>query len=96
MFTVSAAVLLSVGQVTVTVTGTVPSWGPAVHNVCAAVGFARERGARALEAYPLRTEPGQRISTDEIHVGSPSIFEAAGLVEVNRPTLRRSVMRIDF
>ena len=62
----------------------------------AAVEFARERGARALEAYPLRTEPGQRISWDEIHVGSQEFFAAAGLTEVNRPTLRRVVMRIDF
>jgi GNAT superfamily N-acetyltransferase len=62
----------------------------------AAVDFARERGARALEAYPMLTEPGQKITLDEIHVGSRSIFAAAGLTEVSRPTLRRVVMRIDF
>ena len=62
----------------------------------AAVDFTRERGARALEAYPLRTQPGQRISTGEICVGSRSMFEAAGLAEVNTPTLRRVVMRVDF
>jgi GNAT superfamily N-acetyltransferase len=70
--------------------------GVAYALVAAAVDFACERGARALEGYPIRTEPGQRISWDEIHVGSPSIFAAAGLAEVNRPTLRRGVMRIDF
>jgi GNAT superfamily N-acetyltransferase len=62
----------------------------------AAAGFARARGARALEAYPILTEPGQKISWDEIHVGSPSIFAAAGLAEVTRPTKRRAVMRVDF
>jgi GNAT superfamily N-acetyltransferase len=62
----------------------------------AAVAFARERGARALEAYPLITQPGQKIAWDEIHVGTRSIFEAAGLTEVSHPTLRRLVMRIDF
>jgi GNAT superfamily N-acetyltransferase len=62
----------------------------------AAVDFARERGARALEAYPMITQPGQKISWDEIHVGARSIFEAAGLAEVNRPTLRRIVMRIEL
>jgi GNAT superfamily N-acetyltransferase len=62
----------------------------------AAVGFARERGARALEAYPMLTQPGQKIAWDEIHVGSRSIFAAAGFVEVHRPTKRRIVMRIDF
>jgi GNAT superfamily N-acetyltransferase len=62
----------------------------------AAVDFARERGARALEAYPLITQPDQRIAWDEIHVGSRSIFEKAGLAEVHRPTLRRVVMRVEF
>jgi GNAT superfamily N-acetyltransferase len=62
----------------------------------AAVGFARDRGARALEAYPILAAPGQKISWDEIHVGCPSIFAAAGLAEVNRPTKRRIVMRIEL
>ena len=64
--------------------------------VQAAVEFARERGARALEGYPIVAKPGQKITWDEIHVGSPSIFEAAGLAEANRPTPRRRVLRIDF
>ena len=62
----------------------------------AAVGHARGRSARALEAYPLLTTPGQKIAWDEIHVGSRSLFAAAGFAEVNRPTKRRVVMRIDF
>ena len=62
----------------------------------AAVDHARRRGARALEAYPIVAEPGKQITWDEIHVGSPSIFEAAGLTLVHRPTKRRRVMRIDF
>jgi len=62
----------------------------------AAVGFARERGARALEGYPMITEPGKEITWDELHVGSRSIFAAAGFLEVSHPTLRRVVMRIDF
>jgi GNAT superfamily N-acetyltransferase len=62
----------------------------------AAVDQARGHGARALEAYPILTTPGQKISWDEIHVGTPGIFSAAGLAEINRPTKRRTVMRIDF
>jgi len=62
----------------------------------AAVAFARERGARALEAYPMITKPGQDITWDELHVGNRSIFEAAGLVGITHPTIRRLVMRIDF
>jgi GNAT superfamily N-acetyltransferase len=61
-----------------------------------AVDFARRRGARALEAYPMITEPGQEITWDELHVGSRSIFAAAGFAEVSHPTKRRVVMRIDF
>jgi GNAT superfamily N-acetyltransferase len=62
----------------------------------ATVEYARKRGARALEAYPMITEPGQEIMSVEVHVGSRSIFEAAGFTQVNHPTLRRVVMRIDF
>jgi GNAT superfamily N-acetyltransferase len=62
----------------------------------AAVEFARDRGARSLEAYPMITEPGREITWGETHVGTRSIFAAAGLTEVSHPTLRRVVMRIDF
>ena len=62
----------------------------------AAVDFARERGAHALEGYPMVTQPGQEIAWGELHVGSRSIFAAAGFTEVSHPTLRRVVMRIDF
>jgi GNAT superfamily N-acetyltransferase len=62
----------------------------------AAVDFARQRGARALEGYPMLTEPGQDVTWGELHVGTRSIFEAAGFKEVSRPTIRRVVMRIDF
>ncbi|HEX6919893.1 MAG TPA: GNAT family N-acetyltransferase [Actinomycetes bacterium] len=64
--------------------------------VQAAVDLARRRAARAIEGYPMLTKPGQVISWDEMHVGSRSIFAAAGFTEVNQPTLRRVVMRIDF
>ena len=62
----------------------------------AAVDFARQRGARAVEGYPMITEPGKEIPWGELHVGSRSIFAAAGFTEVSHPTLRRVVMRIDF
>ncbi|MFG2623937.1 GNAT family N-acetyltransferase [Streptomyces sp. NPDC048473] len=62
----------------------------------ATVDFARERGARALEAYPMITKPGLEITWGELHVGSRNVFADAGFAEVNRPTLRRVVMRIGF
>jgi GNAT superfamily N-acetyltransferase len=64
--------------------------------VRASVEFARDRGARALEGYPMVTEPGKEIIWDEILVGSRSMFAAAGFSEVSHPTPRRVVMRIDF
>jgi GNAT superfamily N-acetyltransferase len=62
----------------------------------AAVGFARDRGARAIEGYPMITEPGRDITWGELYVGSRSMFADAGFTEVSTPTRRRAVMRIDF
>ncbi len=62
----------------------------------ATVDFARQRGARALEGYPMITEPGEEVTWGELNVGSRSIFADAGFTEVSHPTLRRVVMRIDF
>ncbi|MBS2537704.1 GNAT family N-acetyltransferase [Catenulispora sp. NF23] len=62
----------------------------------ATVPFARERGAKALEAYPMVVEPGDSVPWGETHVGTKTMFEDCGFVEVSRPTLRRVVMRIDF
>jgi hypothetical protein len=42
------------------------------------------------------TDPGKDITWGELHVGSRSILEAAGLEEVSHPTLRRVVMRIEL
>ena len=62
----------------------------------AAVEHARERGARAVEAYPKELAPGKQEVWGELYVGTPSMFEAAGMHVVSRPTLRRLVMRRDF
>ena len=59
----------------------------------AAVDFARERGARAIEAYPMTTKD---VIAEELHVGTQGVFAQAGFAEVSRPTQRRVVMRIDF
>lgn len=62
----------------------------------ATVDFARERGARALEAYPIVPRPGEEFGWGELYVGSRNIFAAAGFTEISRPTARRVVMRVDF
>lgn len=56
----------------------------------AAVRFALERGARAVEAYPITTTA---VIAEELHVGTVPTFAAAGMTEVSRPTKRRVVMR---
>jgi GNAT superfamily N-acetyltransferase len=62
----------------------------------AAVTFARERGAGALEGYPMIPDAGKDVPWGELHVGHRNIFVAAGFAEASRPTLRRAVMRIDL
>lgn len=59
----------------------------------AAVELARDRGARAIEGYPITTS---NAILEELHVGTEAVFVAAGFTEVSRPTSRRVVMRIDF
>jgi GNAT superfamily N-acetyltransferase len=59
----------------------------------AAVDFARERGARAIEGYPMTSK---NAILEELHVGTEAVFAGAGFAEVSRPTLRRAVMRIDL
>jgi GNAT superfamily N-acetyltransferase len=54
----------------------------------AAVAFARERGANAVEGYPDFVDGG--------HVGTLGMFAGAGFAEASRPGNRRAVMRIDF
>jgi GNAT superfamily N-acetyltransferase len=59
----------------------------------AAVEHARERGARAVEAYPILVK---NVVSEELHVGTESVFADAGMTVVSHPTKRRLVMRVDF
>ena len=61
--------------------------------VRAAVDFARGRGARALEGYPMTTTDAL---LEELHPGTVGVYADAGFTEVGRPTVRRAVMRVDF
>ncbi len=62
----------------------------------AAVAYAREHGAKAIEGYPMLPKRGQTVSWGEMNVGSRSTFVAAGFRDVSRPTTRRVVMRLDL
>lgn len=62
----------------------------------AAVDYARDCGATALEGYGMLTEPGKEITWGELHHGAVQVYEAAGFRAVSHPSRRRVVMRIDF
>jgi GNAT superfamily N-acetyltransferase len=70
--------------------------GLTYHLAVATVPYARACGARALEGYPMVTEPGREVIWGELRVGARQVFEEAGFVEVHRPTLRRVVMRVEL
>ena len=59
----------------------------------AAVAFERERGAGAVEGYPMTTT---NAIQEELHAGTERTFADAGLAVVSRPMPRRVVMRLDF
>lgn len=62
--------------------------------VAATVDFARSRGARALEGYPLLPSGGTAAA--ELFVGTPALFGSAGFKQVGAPTERRRVYRIEL
>ncbi|WP_146904972.1 GNAT family N-acetyltransferase [Cellulomonas aerilata] len=59
----------------------------------AAVAYARDRGARALEGYPMTTT---EAIDEELHVGTARMFADAGFQLVAQPSPRRVVMRIEL
>lgn len=63
--------------------------------VAAAVDHARDRGAKAVEGYPLLTG-GSQVIWDELNVGPLGPFAAAGFREITHPTKRRVVVRVDL
>ena len=57
----------------------------------AAVKFAEENGASAIEGFPFQGE--KRRSSGDIQVGFQSVFEACGFKIVRTPSTSRVVMR---
>jgi GNAT superfamily N-acetyltransferase len=62
----------------------------------ATIPYARANGARALEGYAMRTQPGKQVTWGELYVGAVQVFADAGFAEVSSPSVRRAVMRVDF
>ena len=57
----------------------------------AALDYAREQGARVVEAYPVENETGVNGSGE--FTGIASTFRKAGFIEVARRTPKRPIMR---
>lgn len=66
--------------------------GLSARLVRAAAEFARERGARVVEGYPVETPKG-RLPDPFVWTGIPSAFEKAGFTEVLRRSPTRPIMR---
>jgi hypothetical protein len=56
------------------------------------VDFARERGARVVEGYPMDTE-GARRSAGDLYHGTLEMFLTAGFTLVERRGTRRALVR---
>jgi GNAT superfamily N-acetyltransferase len=60
------------------------------------IDLARDSGARAVEAYPMKPAPGKDVPWGEMHVGKLSTFLDAGFQVVHVPSLRRAIVRYDL
>jgi GNAT superfamily N-acetyltransferase len=58
----------------------------------AAVNWAREQGAKILEAYPVEIEPGVTVNAEAAYTGTLPMFERAGF-EVASPTASKAAGR---
>jgi GNAT superfamily N-acetyltransferase len=64
--------------------------------VASTVDLARDGGAQAVEAYPMKPAPGKDVTWGEMHVGKLSTFLEAGFQVVHVPSLRRAIVRYDL
>jgi GNAT superfamily N-acetyltransferase len=58
----------------------------------AAVDFAREHGATALEGYPLDVDAAEHVTPDELYGGTVTLFEQAGFRRLGTLGTERALM----
>jgi GNAT superfamily N-acetyltransferase len=63
--------------------------------LAAAIDYARNHGARVVEAYPYDTDAAKH-SSNELYRGVLSVFEDAGFREVARPKPDRAIVALDL
>lgn len=61
----------------------------------AAIDYARTRGARIIEAYPVDPAAGKKIPVNDLYHGVLSTFEDAGFREVARPVPHVAIVSLD-
>ena len=61
----------------------------------AAIEYARTRGARVIEAYPVDPAAGKKIPVNDLYHGVLSTFEDAGFREVARPVPHVAIVSLD-
>ncbi|MCU1505721.1 MAG: hypothetical protein QOG18_959 [Microbacteriaceae bacterium] len=64
--------------------------------VSAAVGWARDHGARVIEGYPVDTAERQKVGAADLYHGTVTLFESAGFDVAARPSLGRALMRLEL
>ncbi|QLD12749.1 GNAT family N-acetyltransferase [Microbacterium oleivorans] len=62
----------------------------------AAVAFARENGARVVEAYPVDPDAGRKVTSNELYHGALSTFLTADFREVARPKPHVALVSLDL
>ena len=62
----------------------------------AAVDYARDHGARVIEAYPIDPASGSKKASNQLFRGVVSTFENAGFREVARPKPDRAIVSLDL
>ncbi len=72
--------------------------GVGIALLAAAVGFAREHGAPAVEGHPVDVAAlsAARVGGSAIFTGTLAMFSAAGFAEVGRTYRSRPVMRLSW
>lgn len=65
--------------------------GTMSHSIQAAIAYAREQGAKTIEAYPIDIEA--HMTAPGGYMGITSVFKAAGFVELKRVSQTQSIMR---
>jgi GNAT superfamily N-acetyltransferase len=58
----------------------------------AAVDYARENGAKIIEAYPV--DPEGKVSPSSLYTGLAKVFTSAGFVEMLRTSTGRPILRL--